>query len=48
MIFITGSSSFVGQKLIKKLREKKINFTGIDHKVVNFSGKNIFKKKYKR
>ena len=44
MIFITGSSSFVGQKLIKKLREKKINFTGIDHKVVNFSGKNIFKK----
>lgn len=44
MIFITGSSSFVGQKLIKKLREKKINFTGIDHKVGKFSGKNIFKK----
>ena len=44
MIFITGSSSFVGQKLIKKLRGGKINFTGIDHKVGNFSGKNIFKK----
>ena len=42
MIFITGSSSFVGQKLIKKLREKKINFTGIDHKVV-FLGR-IFQK----
>ena len=45
MIFITGSSSFVGQKLINKLQKKKINFTGIDNNVENFSKKNIFKKK---
>ena len=44
MIFITGSSSFVGQKLINKLQKKKINFTGIDNNVENFSKKNIFKK----
>lgn len=44
MIFITGSSGFVGQKLINKLQNEKINFIGIDYNIQNFAKKNIFKK----
>ena len=32
-ILITGSSSYIGKNLIKKLEEKKIKFIGIDLKV---------------
>ncbi len=44
MVFITGSSSFVGQKLINKLQKENVSFTGIDNKINNFSKKNIFRR----
>ena len=40
MIFITGSESFIGKKLIEKLHEKKIQYFGIDlinHKKKNYA-----------
>tara|TARA_B100000029_G_C17608174_1_gene968187 strand:+ start:2266 stop:3132 length:867 start_codon:yes stop_codon:yes gene_type:complete len=40
-ILITGSSSFIGKKLITRLKQKKIRFIGIDSKKVNI--KNCFK-----
>tara|TARA_B100001063_G_C16701140_1_gene522628 strand:- start:53 stop:916 length:864 start_codon:yes stop_codon:yes gene_type:complete len=40
-ILITGSSSFIGKKLIARLKQKKIKFIGIDSKKVNM--KNCFK-----
>ena len=44
MIFITGSSSFVGQKLIRKLKREKIPFIGIDNNINNYSEKKIYKR----
>ncbi|MDA9814670.1 NAD(P)-dependent oxidoreductase [Candidatus Pelagibacter sp.] len=44
MIFITGSSSFVGQKLIQKLKKEKIHFIGIDNNINNYSEKKMYKR----
>lgn len=44
MIFITGSSSFVGQNLIQKLKKEKIPFVGVDNNINKFSKKNLYKK----
>jgi len=40
-ILITGSSSFIGKKLITRLKQKKIKFIGIDTKDINM--KNCYK-----
>ena len=44
MIFITGSSSFVGQNLMRKLKREKIHFVGIDNNINKFYKKNLYKK----
>ena len=38
MILVTGSESFIGKKLIKKLQDKRINYLGVD--LINIKKKN--------
>lgn len=44
MILITGSSSFVGENLIKKFVDEKVKFVGIDNRKANFKSKKIYKR----
>ena len=44
MIFITGSSGFIGSNFVKHFHDKKLKFIGLDKKVnPYFKSKNLIK-----